>query len=417
MRTSTRYTGLPRGYIRLLELLHAADEDSSSVECRLHSVRLEDVVTTATTGIDATRGQDGQLWPELSQQRWDYAKLFSNKDFSSSVKEYRRNQFRIFQTTPSSKTTGDEQQHLSSAYLALSYVWGASTQERHVVVDGQMRQVTDNLYAALSQLRSRSVVRRGLRVWADAICFNQEDLEERAQQVQLMRQIYSRAAQVVIWLGSSNEFTELAFTAVHWIAERGYEAEDTPYQRKGVQWTAPHLFGFMQMHRQANTLPFRNEVVLSLWHLFTLEYWRRLWILLEAASATPNAPILWGSYCVSVMDLKAAAAYIEANERWLGRRVACAVGSGVPLQLAPQDFTRDRDLYYQDSTPGRLWKLNLRIFNLRVAESGASKGVVAAFDVLDLTRKANATEERDKFWLFLDCQLYSRSQPLSQTTL
>jgi hypothetical protein len=35
----------------------------------------------------------------------------------------------------------------------------------------------------------------------DAVCINQENLEERKQQVQLMAKIYSKAHCVIVWLG------------------------------------------------------------------------------------------------------------------------------------------------------------------------------------------------------------------------
>jgi hypothetical protein len=39
-----------------------------------------------------------------------------------------------------------------------------------------------------------------VRLWIDAICINQADLDERKQQVQLMRDVYSGASRVVVWL-------------------------------------------------------------------------------------------------------------------------------------------------------------------------------------------------------------------------
>ena len=41
----------------------------------------------------------------------------------------------------------------------------------------------------------------------DAICINQKDLDERATQANLMGQIYSTAAEVLVWLG--NDMTGL----------------------------------------------------------------------------------------------------------------------------------------------------------------------------------------------------------------
>lgn len=40
-------------------------------------------------------------------------------------------------------------------------------------------------------------------MWADAVCINQKDLEERSHQVALMGDIYSGAGEIFIWLGNS----------------------------------------------------------------------------------------------------------------------------------------------------------------------------------------------------------------------
>ena len=60
-----------------------------------------------------------------------------------------------------------------------------------------MLPVTPNLFGALHHLRQNGYS----TVWADAICINQNNNEERSQQVLLMGEIYRRAKQVVIELG------------------------------------------------------------------------------------------------------------------------------------------------------------------------------------------------------------------------
>lgn len=49
----------------------------------------------------------------------------------------------------------------------------------------------------------------------DAICINQSDIEERNHQVKLMAYIFSRAKEVLVWLGLVEEmiFVEKNFTA------------------------------------------------------------------------------------------------------------------------------------------------------------------------------------------------------------
>lgn len=84
-------------------------------------------------------------------------------------------------------------------YIALSYSWGELPANNEVHV-GPLATllVSKHLEDALRQLRdpARSVV-----VWVDALCINQADLNERGKQVSLMKQIFSAAESVYIWLG------------------------------------------------------------------------------------------------------------------------------------------------------------------------------------------------------------------------
>jgi len=64
-------------------------------------------------------------------------------------------------------------------------------------VDEQPISITATLEAAIRDLRDES---RVLRIWADALCINQSDIDERNQQVSMMGQIYSTAHHTVIHL-------------------------------------------------------------------------------------------------------------------------------------------------------------------------------------------------------------------------
>jgi len=62
--------------------------------------------------------------------------------------------------------------------------------------------VTCNLATALVDLRSSTEPRV---LWIDALCINQEDMQERSSQVARMANIYRQAKQVVVWLGPKSE--------------------------------------------------------------------------------------------------------------------------------------------------------------------------------------------------------------------
>ncbi|OBR05707.1 heterokaryon incompatibility protein [Colletotrichum higginsianum IMI 349063] len=83
-------------------------------------------------------------------------------------------------------------------FAALSYVWGDPSQREYIYISGQEVSVTKSLFDALRHFRLPD---QELLIWADALCINQDDLEERAEQVQLMREIYSRSTSVMVWLG------------------------------------------------------------------------------------------------------------------------------------------------------------------------------------------------------------------------
>ncbi|KAI0913655.1 heterokaryon incompatibility protein-domain-containing protein [Ustulina deusta] len=125
------------------------------------------------------------------------------------------------------------------SFEALSYVWGESLSPNPILCNGVRIAVTQNLEEALKYLRplpswesvqtwsakhdlhsSRHAWRSFARnryeqqentmllrmpVWVDAICINQGDLSERANQVKLMHKIYRTASTVKIWLGKEQK--------------------------------------------------------------------------------------------------------------------------------------------------------------------------------------------------------------------
>ncbi|KHJ31961.1 putative heterokaryon incompatibility protein [Erysiphe necator] len=100
---------------------------------------------------------------------------------------------------------------VKETYEALSYVWGEPTRRAEIECNGAVLRITKSLHAALRQLRYQDKSRI---LWVDAICINQNDLDERAQQVSLMKSIFPMASKVLVWLGEADEKTELAIKAI-----------------------------------------------------------------------------------------------------------------------------------------------------------------------------------------------------------
>jgi hypothetical protein len=94
-------------------------------------------------------------------------------------------------------------------YEALSYTWATEDGDRkrssQIRCDGTRIWVTKNCELALRYLRKENSNRV---LWVDAICINQKDSKERGHQVGMMRNVYSKATEVLVWLGElSKEMT------------------------------------------------------------------------------------------------------------------------------------------------------------------------------------------------------------------
>lgn len=85
-------------------------------------------------------------------------------------------------------------------YEAISYVWERPTDTRTIICNRRPLRITRNLHDALKKFRASSKSTSQI-LWADAICINQDDLQERGRHVRLMPSIYTEACRVLVWLG------------------------------------------------------------------------------------------------------------------------------------------------------------------------------------------------------------------------
>jgi len=83
-------------------------------------------------------------------------------------------------------------------YEALSYMWGDDSAKHPIFINGKSFAVAKNLFDGLHFLRR---CRTDGLFWIDAICINQDDLQEKNRQIRIMPHIYFRAKTVLVWLG------------------------------------------------------------------------------------------------------------------------------------------------------------------------------------------------------------------------
>ncbi|KAH8597879.1 heterokaryon incompatibility protein-domain-containing protein [Bisporella sp. PMI_857] len=159
-------------------------------------------------------------------------------------------------------------------FTALSYTWGDPNVQKAIVVDGHALDVTINLYDALQHMRHPTEWRT---FWIDAVCINQADLGERSRQVLRMRDIYSLATTVEVWLGKADGDDDAA--AMELIGRLGALVPDAEEQlTQGSDAKSQEVFA----EEFEKCTP---GVARALAHIFKRPWWLRVWIVQELSLA------------------------------------------------------------------------------------------------------------------------------------
>jgi hypothetical protein len=174
------------------------------------------------------------------------------------------------------------------SFSALSYVWGDPHITENIIVDDVEFAVTLNLAAALKHAKTHWTRHHcdrdpaSFRLWADAICINQQDVTERNQQVQIMATLYSRAELVIAWLGESTAMTERAFRTFEFVWKEASELSREEFC--ALEWLEKHPL--LCMVDTESSYFTQNDHWEAAINLLYLPYWDRVWIYQEAVMAT-----------------------------------------------------------------------------------------------------------------------------------
>jgi Heterokaryon incompatibility protein (HET) len=100
-------------------------------------------------------------------------------------------------------------------YHALSYCWGEGESNNECICEDESSSgtltLTSNLWQALKTMRAET---KTTPLWVDQICINQQSQQEKSHQIRLMASIYSRASQVIVWLGEADETTSMVWNLI-----------------------------------------------------------------------------------------------------------------------------------------------------------------------------------------------------------
>ncbi|KAI1126431.1 heterokaryon incompatibility protein-domain-containing protein [Nemania abortiva] len=179
-------------------------------------------------------------------------------------------------------------------YETISYCWGDASSRCSILVNKVLLCVPASAAKALQRVRSPVAQRV---VWLDAICINQEDAGERQQQVSLMSLVYQNGDRNLIYLG--DEDIREALRSVQAILGEAEAAEGsfTRLRSEGGTWL------------YSDTGISAEYSVTALFRLFCIPWFRRLWVLQEAALAKENV-CLCGPFEFRLLDVTRVAAWL-----------------------------------------------------------------------------------------------------------
>ncbi|ORY10184.1 heterokaryon incompatibility protein-domain-containing protein [Clohesyomyces aquaticus] len=156
----------------------------------------------------------------------------------------------------------------SHQYIAISYTWGDPTPVRQVASsDGQpltLSRILSDLFDAMSNRHDT------FTIYVDALCINQSDLVEKANQVRIMGKVYSNAQMVMVWLGVADDHSARAF---QYMKKRTLQNQLSTTNT----WSNPIIKTLLPENISTKT----QDVVDALMALLTRRWFQRVWVIQE----------------------------------------------------------------------------------------------------------------------------------------
>lgn len=182
------------------------------------------------------------------------------------------------------------------SYDATSYTWGAPKNPELIKCGDSQLWVQRNAFHMMLDLRRPDEPRK---VWIDAVCINQCDVDERAAQVAIMHHIYRQAGATWVWLGRPDVHSAAAMAYAATLDAKKYVGEFS-HCRYGSDWSrfAEKTYFFdpsSTLGIDASQLPGLAVANVS---FLNRPWFSRVWIQQEA-SLCENVQVICGSDIVA----------------------------------------------------------------------------------------------------------------------
>ena len=176
--------------------------------------------------------------------------------------------------------------------------------------------VARNLFEAMHSLRQEWTP---ITIWIDAICINQDDMEERSHQVGMMRDIYQKASRIIVWLGPKSTYSDKAMVLLH---ELNIDSITEQMAFAKVHGPTNNIFSLRKfvvprpiaaaVRDESLPAPYDNESWEGIAELFHREWFSRMWTLQEIVLAN-DAVFMCGDKEIALWELNNAASLINIH--------------------------------------------------------------------------------------------------------
>jgi hypothetical protein len=274
--TMLQYSAMDRAKNDFRQLnLHPGEEDAD-IKCMLNTIRLE---SFSRHFVDPF----GVLIYD-----WHHSEVLDEAEWEKGV-------FRTVKWCPNTKHSPTP---------------GESTITSSIEINGRKVHVTANLLSALRRFRKKT---RDRILLIDALCIDQSNLVERAEQVRHIVSIYQRARRVLIWLGETNTDSDLAMDLLEEIG--GNKKQVSGFTWLPMDWLGLHFDQFDGLGEPVNDkMKALAQYVMELgligpeiidqagWTalkalLTQRRWWQRAWVVQEVSNAQ-SAKLVCGSRAI-----------------------------------------------------------------------------------------------------------------------
>jgi len=202
-------------------------------------------------------------------------------------------------------------------YEAVSYAWGTKEDPEKLYVipenealyelhrgvaptrygDSEYIAITANLDSALRRFRRSNAIRL---LWADAVCLDQESTEEKFYQIPNIQEIYTKASNVLIWLGGAGEEGRICLEFFDRLSKKTV--------RQQVELLSPQNLARMIDDSLDETFQHRRlDALERFFHPVNRPWFLRRWVIQEVGASRdalvycgPHDPIRWSKFALAV---------------------------------------------------------------------------------------------------------------------